>query len=174
MTHPDVRSVWHGGRRRGRRGQHPLLPIGLSRSRSSPPLLRHAVEPRGAQPDEGVEPRRHVPSLRVPRGCVGCVEEGAGRGRLLVLRSPSAEGAEGRGGRSMYRPVSHCEDTASPPRMEPAVLFLFVGQKLPPGTAFLRRAFLRLRSKGVRTVLVGGLTYIDRCDDLYRYVGRAI
>ena len=26
----------------------------------------------------------------------------------------------------------------------------------------------------VRTVLVGGLTYMDRCDDLYRYVGRAI
>ena len=74
----------------------------------------------------------------------------------------------------LYRPVSHCEDTASPPRMEPAVLFLFVGQKLPPGMAFLRRAFLRLRGKGVRTVLVGGLTYIDRSDDLYGYVGRAI
>ena len=74
----------------------------------------------------------------------------------------------------LYRPVSHCEDTASPPRMEPAVLFLLVGQKLPQGTAFLRRAFLRLRSKGVRTVLVGEPTYIDRCDDLYRYVGRAI
>jgi len=48
----------------------------------------------------------------------------------------------------LYRPVSHCEDTASPPRMEPAVLFLFVGKKLPPGTTFLRRAFLRLRGKG--------------------------
>ena len=71
----------------------------------------------------------------------------------------------------LYRPVSHCEDTASPPRMEPVVLFLFVGQKLPPGTAFLRRAFLRLRSKGVRTVLVGGPTYIDRYADLYIYIG---
>ena len=67
----------------------------------------------------------------------------------------------------LYRPVSHCEDTASPPRMEPAVLFLFVGQKLPQGTAFLRRAFLRLRSKGVRAVLVGGLTYIGPCVNLY-------
>ena len=60
----------------------------------------------------------------------------------------------------LYRPVSHCEDTASPPRMEPAVLFLFVGEKLPLGTAFLRRAFLRLRSKGVRA-------YIGRRADLY-------
>jgi len=51
--------------------------------------------------------------------------------------------------------------------MEPAVLFLFVGQKLPQGTAFLRRAFLRLRSKGVRTVLVGEPTYIDPCVNLY-------
>jgi len=42
--------------------------------------------------------------------------------------------------------------------MEPAVLFLFVGQKLPQGTAFLRRAFLCLRGRGGgRTVLVGGL-----------------
>jgi len=44
--------------------------------------------------------------------------------------------------------------------MEPAVLFLFVGQKLPQGTAFLRRAFLRLRSKG-------GANRIGRRADLY-------
>ncbi len=116
MTHPDVRSVWHGDKRRGRRGRHPHPPIGLSRSRSSLPLLRHAVEPRGAQLDEGVEPRRHVPSLRVPRGCVGCVEEGAGREKLLGLWTPSAGGAGGSEGGRMYLPVSHYEDTASPPR----------------------------------------------------------
>ena len=63
----------------------------------------------------------------------------------------------------LYRPVSHCEDTASPPRMEPAVLFLFVGQKLPLGTAFLRRAFLSLRSKG-------GANRIGRRADLYSIV----
>ena len=58
--------------------------------------------------------------------------------------------------------------------MKPAVLFLLVGQKLPLGSVVLRRAFCAFVVRVCEPILVSGLTYIDRCDDLYRYVGRAI
>ena len=100
--------------------------------------------------------------------------KGLGEGDAL-LRKPRHEGRlEGRAG-WICIDLFHTAKIRLLPHVWSLPCYSFSwGRSYLKERPFYAELFCAFAVRVVRTVLVGGLTYIDRSDDLYGYVGRAI